>query len=88
MTAPPATLEPPLYVSDDELPRLVGVDKETLGLALRTLDRNPKSGFPKPDPMFGNKRYFPKVKEWFAEYNRTSRPQQSPPVIIRERQSA
>ncbi len=61
-----------LYVSDDDLPGLVGVDKEILGVAIRTLDRNPKSGFPQKDPMFGGKRYWPKVKTWFEEYNRAS----------------
>ncbi len=67
-------MNPPerLYVSDDDLPGLVGVDKETLGVAIRTLDRNPKSGFPQKDPMFGGKRYWPKVKAWFEDYNGVS----------------
>lgn len=72
----------PLYVSDEDLAALVGVDEEALGVAIRMLDRNPKSGFPQRDPMFGNKRYLPKVKEWFDNYNRTA------PVTIRDRKSA
>jgi hypothetical protein len=71
MTAPPALER--LYVSDDELPGIVGVDKEALGVAIRMLDANPRSGFPKKDPLFGNKRYWPKVKAWFEDYNRNNR---------------
>ncbi len=68
MTArPPATLEPPLYVSDDELPRWVGLDKETLGVKIRLLDCNPKSGFPPKDPQCEDKRYWPNVRAWFDD---------------------
>lgn len=70
MTAPRSATIERLYVSDDELPAVIGVDKEALGVFLRMLDRNPKSGFPRRDPMLGNKRYLPKVRAWFDDYNR------------------
>jgi hypothetical protein len=69
MTAPkPAPLDR-LYVTDEELAQ-IGVDEVTLGVAIRTLDRNPKSGFPQKDALFGNKRYWPAVRAWFDRYNR------------------
>ena len=72
MTARTAAPIESLYVSADELVRLIGVDEETLGAAIRLLERNPKSGFPQKDPLFGDKRYWPKVKAWFEEYNRAN----------------
>lgn len=86
MTKNPATSEQ-LYVSDAELIAKIGVDAETLGSFIRLLDRNPKSGFPKPDPMLGGRRYWPAVRDWFDMYNRR-RPQVSSTETFRDRKSA
>jgi len=74
MTAPcPETLErekDKLYVTDAELMRKLGVDPKVLRPTIKGLDANPRSGFPRKDPLFGNRRYWPAVKEWFDAYNR------------------
>lgn len=74
MTAPsPATLErekDKLYVTDAELIRRLGVPEKIMRGNLRMLDRNPKSGFPKKDPLYGGRRYMPAVEAWFDNYNR------------------
>jgi hypothetical protein len=69
-----------LYVSDDELAQM-GVDEKSLGVAIIMLDANPKSGFPKKDPLFGNRRYWPNVRDWFDDYNRRKRPQDRNSVL-------
>lgn len=48
-----------LYVSDDELRRRLGVGEDTLRVAIKQLEHN---GFPKKDPLFGKKRYWPAVQ--------------------------
>lgn len=66
--AKPAPLER-LYVTDEELTQ-IGVPAKFLETFIHLIDRNPKSGFPKPDPMLGNRRYWPAVRDWFEMYNR------------------
>lgn len=82
----PATSEQ-LYVTDAELAAKVGVDLEMLGTFLRQIDRNRTAGFPKQDPLFGGRRYWPAVKDWFDMYNRR-RPQVSSTETFRDRKSA
>lgn len=88
MTAPsPATLEREkdidLYVTDAQMIRKLNVPEKVIRPVLVLLDAQHKTnGFPQPDPMFGGRRYWPKVKVWFDNYNRL--PQESKP----ERKSA
>lgn len=49
-----------LYVSDAELCRRLGVGERTARVAIRELERN--RGFPRKDPLFGERRYWPAVK--------------------------
>ena len=73
MTAPrPETIErekDKLWVTDAELIRRMGVPEKIARMRIRALDDNPKSGFPKKDQFFGDRRYWPAVQAWFDAYN-------------------
>lgn len=55
-----------LYVTDAELIRRLGVGEKTARVAIGELER--RSGFPKKDPLFGDKRYWPAVKAFLDDY--------------------
>jgi hypothetical protein len=58
------------FVSDTEIARRWRVSVRTASRALKMLDRLP--GFPKRDPMFANKRYWPAVKFFLLKrYDKT-----------------
>jgi hypothetical protein len=59
-----------LYVTEKEMARRIGVDWPTLRPTIEAMDSNPKSGFPKKDKLFGNRRYWPAVHVWLDQYNR------------------
>jgi hypothetical protein len=50
-----------LFVSDRELFRRLGVGPITGRVAVRTLEAQ---GFPRKQPLFGNKRYWPAVRHF------------------------
>jgi hypothetical protein len=51
-----------LFVTDAELIRRLGVGERAGRIALLGLDK--AGGFPKKDPLFGNKRYWPAVRKF------------------------
>lgn len=53
-----------LFVNDAELIERLGVPENVAYQAIRMLDEDPKSGFPKKDPFWGGKRYWPAVEEF------------------------
>jgi hypothetical protein len=53
--------EIPLYKTDQEIAAIVGVCKEKFSAIAKVLERD---GFPRKDPQFSQKRYFPAVKAW------------------------
>lgn len=61
--------EPTLWVTDAELIRRSGVPEKVAREAIRTLDRNPASGFPRKQKLWGDRRYWPAVKAYFERYN-------------------
>lgn len=71
MTMPsPATLErekDKLYLTDAELIRRVGVPEKIMRPMLPGLEE--KYNFPKKDPLFGDRRYWPAVKSWLDKHN-------------------
>jgi hypothetical protein len=71
MTMPaPETLErekDKLYLTDAELIRRLGVPEKTLRPLLPGLEKN--YGFPKKSPLFGDRRYWPAVKNWLDKHN-------------------
>jgi hypothetical protein len=56
-----------LFVSDAEMIRRIGVPEKIARAAIRALDENPRSRFPKKSALWGNKRYWPAVEDWFQE---------------------
>lgn len=57
-----------LYVTDAELIRRLGVPEKTAREALRELDRDPRSGFPKKQKLWGDRRYWPAVRAYFDRH--------------------
>jgi hypothetical protein len=50
-----------LFLTDGEIAARLGVKTDTIKEKLEVLER---SGFPRPDPQFENRRYWPAVKAW------------------------
>jgi hypothetical protein len=71
MTEPAAeTLErekDKLYLSDAELIRRLGVPAKVLRPLLPGLED--KYNFPRKQPLFGGRRYWPSVKAWLDKHN-------------------
>lgn len=57
-----------LYVTDAELVELLGVPKDLVLPSIRQLED--KKNFPKKDPLFGDRRYWPAVRAWLDRHNR------------------
>lgn len=58
----------PLWVSDDELIRRMNVSYRRGRALLEEHDRNPR--FPRKQPAYDNKRFYPAVVDFFYEANR------------------
>ena len=56
-----------LWVTDAELIRRMGVPEKIARQALAMLDRDRASGFPKKQKLWGDRRYWPAVKDYFAK---------------------
>jgi hypothetical protein len=56
-----------LFVTDAEMIRRIGVPERIARAAIRALDENPHSRFPKKSALWGNRRYWPAVEAWFQE---------------------
>lgn len=69
MTSPaPETLErekDKLFVTDIELLRRLGIPVRKGRVALLMLDNDPRSGFPRKQKLWGDRRYWPAVKAYF-----------------------
>lgn len=63
-----------LWVTDDELIKESGVPADKMRSVLDFLDRQPLSGFPKKNPLYGNRRYFPSVLEYWRVTNPVAEP--------------
>lgn len=55
-----------LWVTDAELIRRSGVPEKIARQAIEMLDKNQVSGFPKKNPLWGNRRYWPAVENYWA----------------------
>lgn len=55
-----------LWLTDAELIRRLGVPERDARVALRELDSKP-SGFPKKSKLWGNRRYWPAVNDYFDQ---------------------
>lgn len=53
------------WVTDAEMIRRLGVPEKIAREAIRMLDRDRASGFPKKQALWGNRRYWPAVQAYF-----------------------
>src|ERR1700680_343346 len=58
-----------LFVTDAELIEILGVPEKEARQTLRHLDAKRGNGFPRKNPLWGDRRYLPAVKEWLARTN-------------------
>lgn len=58
-----------LYVTDAELIRRLGAPRDKTRMVIQSLDNNPRSGFPKKQKLWGERRYWPAVKAYFDLQN-------------------
>jgi hypothetical protein len=56
-----------LFVTDAEMIRRIGIPDKIARAAIKVLDENPYSGFPKKSEVWGNRRYWPAVELWFRK---------------------
>ena len=56
-----------LWVTDAELIRRMGVPEKVARPVLTMLDADRASGFPKKKALWGNRRYYPAVLDYFAK---------------------
>lgn len=52
------------FVTDLELCEYLGVPPDTARPVLAMLDRDPRSGFPQKQKVWGDRRYLPSVNQW------------------------
>lgn len=87
MTAPaPETLDREqgkLYLTDAELIRRLGVPDKIARAVIQELDAKP-TGFPKKQKLWGDRRYWPKVKLWLDDHNGLNMPAPQPKERHRE----
>ena len=58
-----------LWITDAEMVRRMGAPEKIARQAIRALDQNPRSGFPKKQALWGGRRYWPAVKVWLDRNN-------------------
>lgn len=58
------------WVTDAELIRRSGVPEKVMRRLLRAFDDNRLSGFPKKDKLWGDRRHWPTVKDFWKEEQR------------------
>lgn len=55
---------PTLWVTDAEIIRRLGAGRDVTRQAIQALDDNPTNGFPRKEKLWGDRRYWPAVKDW------------------------
>lgn len=58
-----------LFVTDEELVKALGVPPEKARQAIRMLDAKQGNGFPRKNPLWGDRRYLPAVEQWLLRTN-------------------
>lgn len=58
------------WVTDAELIRRSGIPEKKLRPILRALDANPRSGFPRKDAFWGDRRHYPSVQDYWKNEQR------------------
>lgn len=75
MTTPTAAKPTGLYVSDDEMFRRLNVCRDKGRAAVEQLE---PQGFPRKDPLFSGKRYWPAVRSFLDKRNGIGETQATP----------
>lgn len=60
----------PLWVSDDELADKLRIPREAYRRAMMIYDADPKSGFPKKQKLYGDRRFWPAIWDYWSEVYR------------------
>lgn len=55
------------WVRDSELIRRSGVPEKKMRRILQAMDADPKSGFPKKDKFWGDRRHWPSVQDYWKQ---------------------
>ena len=63
------------WVTDAELIRRSAVPEKIMREALHMFDADPKSGFPRKQKLYGDRRYWPAVELYWAKNNGLISPQ-------------
>ena len=63
-----------LYITDAELIRRMGVPEKIARPVLTALDNDRRSGFPRKQELWGNRRYWPAVKAYLDRTNGLTMP--------------
>lgn len=83
-TLPPAASDDaPLFVSDVELAKRLGVGEDVLRRAIQGFERQRGSDFPRRDRVFAGRRYWPAIRQWLDRrygVNLSDRRVASPPT--------
>jgi hypothetical protein len=58
-----------VYVTDLELIEYLGLPEDQGRAALKALDQNRASNFPRKQPFWGDRRYLPAVQKWLDAAN-------------------
>jgi hypothetical protein len=58
-----------LWLTDAEIIRRIGCPEKIARQAIQALDTNPRSGFPRKQKLWGDRRYWPAVKAYFDATN-------------------
>jgi hypothetical protein len=56
-----------LWITDAELIRRSGVPEKVMRPVLHRMDADRRNGFPKKNPLYGNRRYWPAVQDYWAK---------------------
>lgn len=64
-----ADIRETLWITDAELIRRSGVPEKKMRPVLRMLDSDPRSGFPKKNKLYGERRYWPAIQAYWAKTN-------------------
>ncbi len=67
MTDAPATIADTIWVTDAELIRRSGVPEKIMRANLRALDSQPRLGFPQKNKLWGDRRHWPSVLEYWKQ---------------------
>lgn len=65
MTEAPETL----WITDAEMIRRLGVPEKVMRRVIKALDHDRRSGFPRKVGLYGDRRYWPAVKEYMDRTN-------------------